>query len=103
MAVSLRSWAADFRDGNVSEQRLAASLGQRIEGLRPARDETLLDRDVAGVLELAQMDAGIAVGRLRRGAHGREIGGSGGGEESDEREAGAAGHAFGQLPAVRNG
>ena len=59
---------------DIGEQRPAAALGQRIERLRPARDEMLFDGDIAGIFELAQMNTGIAVGRLGRVAHCGKIG-----------------------------
>src|SRR5437763_8029267 len=58
---------------HVIEQGLAAALGERVAGLRLALDEAFLGSHVTGVLELAQMHAGIAVGGADRVADDGEI------------------------------
>src|SRR6516165_3807897 len=78
----------EMRD--MIEQRLAAALGQRVTRLRLAIDETLFHRDVAGVLELAQMHAGIAVGGLDSVAYHREVDRAGAREKRDDRDANPA-------------
>src|SRR5205807_9313430 len=70
--------------GDVVEQRLAAPVGQRVARLRLALNEALLGGDVARLLEFAQMDAGIAVGRSDRVADDREVHLAGAGEKSDD-------------------
>src|SRR5262249_26979887 len=49
-------------------------------------DEALVHRDVPGVLELAQMDAGVAVGGVDRVAQQREVRPPGAREIGDDRE-----------------
>src|SRR5262245_42125098 len=76
--------------GDVIEQGLAAALGQRIAALRSALNEASIHGDVTGVLELAQMHAGLAVGRPERIA---DVGKSdlpGAREKGDDRDPNAA-------------
>src|SRR5437016_11952503 len=76
--------------GDVVEQRLAAAVGQRVARLRLALNEALLGGDVARLLELAQMDAGIAVGGSDRIADDREVHLAGAGEKRDDGDPDAA-------------
>ena len=71
---------------DVADERLPAGRGQAVKRLRLARDKPLFNLDVAGVFELAQMDAGITVGCLDRGAHGGKLGDAGTGEKGDDRQ-----------------
>jgi hypothetical protein len=79
-----------FEVSDIIEQRFAPALGQRIEGLGFARDKALLHLDITGVFELAQVNAGIAVGRPGGVAYCHEIGGLGAGEKGDDGEPHAA-------------
>src|SRR5437660_1555536 len=109
----LLRWQQAFQVRDVVEQRLAAALGERIGGLRLAIDEALVHRDVAGVLELAQMDAGVAVGGLDRVAQHGEVRAPRAREVGDDREPHPAlqqlvdgavvevGHAHARRPRIR--
>src|SRR5215471_1515223 len=76
--------------GHVVEQRRATAVGQRVAGLRLALDEALVHGDVAGFLELAQVNARIAIGGLNRVADAGEVDVSGAGEKGNDRDANAA-------------
>src|SRR5713101_4186898 len=76
--------------GDVVEQSLASAVGQRITRLRLALNEAFVDGDIAGFLELAQMNACIAVGGLDRVADGREVDLSGTREKGNDGDPNAA-------------
>src|SRR5262245_6003683 len=93
IALLLRGFAGPqqpFEMGDVIEQGLAAPLGQRIAALRPALNEAPVHCDVAGVLELAQMHAGIAVGRPDGIADVGKVDFPGAREKGDDRDPNAA-------------
>jgi hypothetical protein len=58
---------------HVVEQCAAPTVGQRVPGLRLALDKALIHGDVAGFLELAQVNARIAIGAPDRVADAREV------------------------------
>src|SRR6516162_6329025 len=76
--------------GHVVEQRRATAVSERITRLRLALDEALIHGDVAGFLELAQVNARIAIGALDRVADAREVDVYGAGEKGNDRDANAA-------------
>src|SRR5215831_2486438 len=76
--------------GHVVEQRRATAVSERITRLRLALDEALIHGDVAGFLELAQVNARIAIGALNRVADAREVDVSGAGEKGNDGDANAA-------------
>src|SRR5262245_28470539 len=76
--------------GHVVEQRRATAVGERITRLRLALDEALIHGDVAGVLELAQVNARIAIGALDRVADAREVDVSRAGEKGHGGDANGA-------------
>src|SRR5262245_55569855 len=76
--------------GHVVEQCAAPTVGQRVAGLWLALDEALIHGDVAGLLELAQVNARIAIGGLNRVADARELDVSGAGEKGNDGDANAA-------------
>src|SRR5260370_24053969 len=79
--------------GDVVAQGLPANFSQAIERLRLARDKAFFDGDIRAVFELAQMDAGIAVGGLGGVADCRKVGDRRTGEKGDDRQS---------HPAVQN-
>src|SRR5262249_36227241 len=76
--------------GHVVEQCGAPAVGQRVPRLRLALDEALVHGDVAGLLELAQVNARIAIGALDRVADAREVDDSRAGEKGNDGDANAA-------------
>src|SRR5215472_3313008 len=75
---------------HVVEQCRATAVSERVTRLRLALDEALIHGDVAGFLELAQVNARIAIGALDRVADAREVDVSGAGEKGNDRDASAA-------------
>src|SRR5262245_27130374 len=76
--------------GHVVEQCAAPTVGQRVAGLRLALDEALVHGDVAGFLELAQVNDRIAIGALNRVADAGEVDvyrAGGKGKDGDEKAA----------------
>src|SRR5215831_4238007 len=76
--------------GHVVEQCRATAVGERITRLRLALDKALVHGDVAGFLELAQVNARIAIGALDRVADAREVDLSRAGEKGNDGDANAA-------------
>src|SRR5215831_9293331 len=76
--------------GHVVEQCGAPTVGQRVPRLWLALDKALIHGDVAGFLELAQVNARIAIGGLNRVADAREVDLSGAGEKGNNGDANAA-------------
>src|SRR5262249_54209710 len=79
-----------FEMGHVFEQCGASAVGQRVPRLRLAPDKALVHGDVAGLLELAQVNARVAIGTLDRVADAREVDVSGAGEKGNDGDANAA-------------
>src|SRR5262245_4040457 len=75
---------------HVVEQCGAPTVGQRVPGLRLALYEALIHGDVAGFLELAQVNARVAIGGLNRVADAGEVDVSGAGEKGNDGDANAA-------------
>src|SRR5262249_14071266 len=76
--------------GHVVEQCRATAVGERITRLRLALYEALVHGDVAGLLELAQVNARIAIGAPDRVADAREVDLSRAGEKGNDGDANAA-------------
>src|SRR5258707_14599634 len=76
--------------GPVVEQCRATAVGERVPRLRLALGEAVIHGDVAGFLELAQVNAGIALGGLNRVGDAREVDVSGAGEKGNDGDANAA-------------
>src|SRR5690606_9111661 len=69
---------------DVAGERLAAALGHAVAGARLAIDEALLDRDVAGLLQLGQVHREVAVGGAELIAEVGEVGLLGAGQERED-------------------